>query len=99
MLTQFAHQSPFTGRISGNLDWAEGIEPASPAWKACVEISFSVKLSEAYPTVGLFFVGHLSGEVFGAGGGNRTRVSCLEGKGLTITQRPLGSTFFISAQF
>ena len=25
----------------------------------------------------------------GAGGGNRTRVSCLEGKGLTITQRPL----------
>jgi hypothetical protein len=25
----------------------------------------------------------------GAGGGNRTRISCLEGKGLTITQRPL----------
>ena len=25
---------------------------------------------------------------FGAGGGNRTRISCLEGKGLTITQRP-----------
>ncbi len=27
--------------------------------------------------------------ISGAGGGNRTRVSCLEGKGLTITQRPL----------
>jgi hypothetical protein len=24
----------------------------------------------------------------GAGDGNRTRISCLEGKGLTITQRP-----------
>ena len=30
------------------------------------------------------------GSLSGAGGGNRTRVSCLEGRGLTITQRPLG---------
>ena len=27
-----------------------------------------------------------------AGGGNRTRISCLEGKGLTITQRPLSDS-------
>ena len=30
---------------------------------------------------------------FGAGGGNRTRDSCLEGKGITIMQRPRPSRF------
>ena len=28
------------------------------------------------------------GDNIGAGGGNRTRDSCLEGKGITIMQRP-----------
>lgn len=36
----------------------------------------------------------------GAGDGNRTRISCLEGKGLTITQRPLSRTggYFIGVR-
>ncbi len=30
----------------------------------------------------------VTGSLIGAGGGNRTRNSCLEGKGITIMQRP-----------
>ncbi len=70
------------------MERAAGIEPASLAWKASTQllITSTNSMFSAYRSLDLS--AFCRKVILGAGGGNRTRVFCLEGRGLTIYTTP-----------